>query len=155
LEKRGQATQLIVDGKPFLVLGGELSNTVSSDTERMGVAAARRQGPHEHHPDRRLVGLDRARGGEVRFPPGRSADRERPPGNVRIVWIWFGSWKNGLSSFAPAWVKAAQDRFPRAQIRGGKTIEVLSTLSQNNLQADARAFAALMRHTREVDRPTA
>src|ERR1039458_2887262 len=37
LEKRGQATQLIVDGKPFLVLGGELSNTVSSDTERMKV----------------------------------------------------------------------------------------------------------------------
>ena len=35
LEKRGQSTQLIVDGKPFLVLGGELSNTVSSDTERM------------------------------------------------------------------------------------------------------------------------
>ena len=37
LEKRGQATQLVVDGKPFLVLGGELSNTVSSDTERMKV----------------------------------------------------------------------------------------------------------------------
>jgi hypothetical protein len=37
LEKRGQAKQLIVDGKPFLVLGGELSNTVSSDTERMKV----------------------------------------------------------------------------------------------------------------------
>jgi hypothetical protein len=49
-------------------------------------------------------------------------------------------------------VKAAQDRFPRAQIRGGKTIEVLSTLSQNNLRADARAFAELMRHTRELDR---
>jgi len=72
--------------------------------------------------------------------------------NVHIVWIYFGSWKNGLSSFAPAWVKAAQDRFPRAQIRGGKTIEVLSTLSENNLRADAKAFAALMRHTREVDR---
>jgi beta-galactosidase GanA len=71
--------------------------------------------------------------------------------NVRIVWIWFASWKNGLSSFAPAWVKAAQDRFPRAQIRGGKTIEVLSTLSAENLRADARAFAALMKHTREVD----
>jgi hypothetical protein len=71
--------------------------------------------------------------------------------NVHIVWIWFASWKNGLSSFAPAWVKAAQDRFPRVQIRGGKTIEVLSTLSQNSLQADSRAFAALMKHTREVD----
>ena len=37
LERRGQATQLMVDGKPFLVLAGELSNTVSSDTDRMKV----------------------------------------------------------------------------------------------------------------------
>ena len=35
LEKRGQATQLMVDGKPFLMLAGELNNTVSSDTESM------------------------------------------------------------------------------------------------------------------------
>jgi hypothetical protein len=31
-------------------------------------------------------------------------------------------------------------------------VEILSTLSENNLQADARAFAALMRHVREVDK---
>ncbi|MGP8243755.1 MAG: DUF5597 domain-containing protein [Bryobacteraceae bacterium] len=154
LEKRGQATQLMVDGKPFLVLAGELSNTVSSDTGRMktvwpvladkvhmntvltGVAWGWIE-PEEGKYDFRLVDqlIDSAR-----------------QNDVHIVWIWFGSWKNGLSSFAPAWVKAAQDRFPRAQIRGGKTIEALSTLSRNNLEADARAFAALMHHTREVDR---
>ena len=30
LEKRGVATQLIVDGKPFLMLSGELRNSSSS-----------------------------------------------------------------------------------------------------------------------------
>src|SRR5436305_11254971 len=35
LEKHGAATQLIVDGKPFLVLGGELTNTASSSHEYM------------------------------------------------------------------------------------------------------------------------
>jgi hypothetical protein len=29
---------------------------------------------------------------------------------------------------------------------------VLSTLAENNWEADARAFAALMRHVREVDK---
>ena len=35
LEKRGAATQLMVDGKPFLVLGGETDNTASSGLEYM------------------------------------------------------------------------------------------------------------------------
>jgi hypothetical protein len=49
-------------------------------------------------------------------------------------------------------VKADQDGFPRAQVGEGKSVECLSTLSENNWEADARAFAALMRHIREVDR---
>jgi len=78
----------------------------------------------------------------------------RTPGRSASVSSWYGSgsWKNGLSSFAPAWVKADQDGFPRAQIGDGRTLETLSTLSENNWEADARAFAALMRHIREVDR---
>src|SRR5262249_2887642 len=35
LSKQGAATQLIVDGKPFLVLGGELGNSSSSSLEYM------------------------------------------------------------------------------------------------------------------------
>ena len=33
LEKRGQVTQLIVDGKPYLILGGELHNSNTSNLE--------------------------------------------------------------------------------------------------------------------------
>ena len=35
LEKRGAATQLIVDGQPFLILGGEILNSSSSSLEHM------------------------------------------------------------------------------------------------------------------------
>jgi hypothetical protein len=154
LEKRGQATQLIVDGNPFLVLGGELSNTVSSDTERMKAVWPLLAG--KVHMNTILTGVSwdwiEPEEGKYDFRLLDQLIESARQNNVHIVWIWFASWKNGLSSFAPAWVKAAQDRFPRAQIRGGKTIEVLSTLSRNNQQGDARAFAALMRHTREVDR---
>jgi len=71
--------------------------------------------------------------------------------------VWFGSWKNGVSSFAPPWVKADYDRFPRAQVVDAKTAvtktaEALSAFSENNWAEDARAFAAVMRHIREVDR---
>jgi beta-galactosidase GanA len=71
--------------------------------------------------------------------------------NLRVVFLWFGSWKNGISSFVPAWGKADQQRFPRVQIRSGKSIEVLSTLSAANREADTRAYVAFMRHLEEVD----
>jgi hypothetical protein len=35
LERRGRSTQLIVDGKPFLMLGGELSNSAASSAAHM------------------------------------------------------------------------------------------------------------------------
>ncbi len=154
LEKRGMATQLIVDGKPFLALSGELSNTVSSDTERMRAVWPVLAG--KVHLNTVLTGLSwdwiEPEEGRFDFRLVDTLIESARQNNVRMVWLWFASWKNGLSSFAPAWVKAAQDRFPRAQVRGGKTIECLSTFSEANREADARAFAALMRHTREFDK---
>ena len=153
LEKRGQATQLIVDGKPFLALAGELSNTVSSDAARM--KAVWPVLANKVHMNTVLTGVSwdwiEPEEGKYDFRLIDTLIASARQYNVRIVWLWFASWKNGLSSFAPAWVKADQNRFPRAQIRGGKTVEILSTLSRNTLQADARAFAALMKHTREAD----
>ena len=65
--------------------------------------------------------------------------------------MWFASWKNSLSSYPPDWVKRDFERFPRAQTKAGRTVELLTPLSDANRDADARAFAALMRHVKEVD----
>ena len=56
-----------------------------------------------------------------------------------------------MSCYAPAWVKRDQKRFPRSQDGAGRGIEILSPFSKENMEADARAFAAFMRHLREVD----
>jgi len=66
--------------------------------------------------------------------------------------LWFASWKNSMSCYAPVWVKTNQQRFPRAQDKDGHGMEILSAISSENRDADARAFAALMRHVREVDK---
>jgi len=71
--------------------------------------------------------------------------------NIRLVLLWFGSWKNGVSTYAPLWVKTDLRRFPRAQTKDGHSLEILSTLNDAGRDADARAFAALMRHVRSVD----
>jgi beta-galactosidase GanA len=70
---------------------------------------------------------------------------------MRLVLLWFGSWKNSMSSYAPAYVKTNQARFPRTEATRGQGQEILSPFSETNVQTDARAFAALMRHLRAVD----
>jgi len=154
LEKRGPTTQMIVDGKPFLMLVGELANTKSSNLEEMKT----RIWPmlaDKIHANTIITGMSwswvEPEEGKYDFSIADAAIENAKQHNMRIVWMWFASWKNGLSSFVPTWVKANQERFPRAQILDGKTVEVLSTLSENNRNADAKAFAALMAHCREVD----
>jgi hypothetical protein len=153
LEKRGLATQLIVDGKPFLVLGAEPPTSAPSNLEYLRYMFSVLGATHQNTAAI-AVGWNwiEAEQGKFDFRIMDAAIQDARQTGQRIVLVWFGSWKNGVSSFAPIWVKADQDRFPRAQVGEGRTAENLSTFSENNWAADARAFAALMRHIREVDR---
>jgi hypothetical protein len=152
LEKHGTTSQLIVDGQPFLVLGGELANTASSSTEYMKPVWPQLA---QMHLNTVLTGMSWAQFEPVEgkfdyaLVDGLLASARQQ--NLRIIFVWFGSWKNGISSFAPAWVKVDQNRFPRAQLGSGRSVEVLSTLSPENVKADAAAYKTLMHHLREVD----
>ena len=153
LRKQGTATQLIVDGKPFLALAGELSNSSATSVEYM----------RPIWPKLRAAGLNTViagvswnqiepQEGKFDFSELDGILRDARSNNLRLGLIWFASWKNGYSSYPPDWVKKDFGRFPRVRIQGGKTIELLSPLSDASRDADARAFAALMRHLKEVDR---
>ncbi|MEJ2051677.1 MAG: DUF5597 domain-containing protein [Calditrichota bacterium] len=71
--------------------------------------------------------------------------------NLRLVFLWFGSWKNGVSSYVPDWIKLNSDRFHRAKSAGGEPLEVLSPFNTTSRDADARAFSAVMKHIHEID----
>lgn len=60
--------------------------------------------------------------------------------------LWFGSWKNGESSYAPTWVKEDTKRFFRVKNVEGKEIETLSPFCENAMKADAKAFKTLVEH---------
>lgn len=75
--------------------------------------------------------------------------RER---NVKVVLLWFASWKNNAPHYAPAWVKLDNKRFPRVVKQDGDTQNSLSPLGKNTMEADKKAFVELMKHLKKTDK---
>ncbi|MEO6092812.1 MAG: DUF5597 domain-containing protein [Novosphingobium sp.] len=163
VERRGQVTQLIVDGKPYLALGGELHNSSGSSPEYMAPIWDRLARNHVGT----VIGtasweLVEPAEGQFDFAAVDDQIRQARAHGIRMVLIWFGAYKNAESTYAPSWVRRDQARFPRAVrdpnaklqgiaafLRGGVA---LSAFNERLIEADARAFAALMRHIRQVDK---
>jgi beta-galactosidase GanA len=152
LRKQGTATQLVVDGKPFLVLAGELGNSSSSSVENMRPFWPKLAGLNLNTVLMPVYWeLIEPTEGKFDFTLVDGLIQDARKHKLRLVPLWFASWKNSMSSYAPAWVKTNQRRFPRSQDRNGNGMEILSPFNKENVDADARAFAALMRHLHEVD----
>jgi hypothetical protein len=158
LRKQGDATQLIVDGKPFLILSGELSNNAATSLESLDPIWPKLVAANLNTV---LVGISWAQfepqEGNFNYNLVDGVIAKARENHLHIVFLWFGCWKNGTSSFPPYWLKKDYVRFPRIQINEGKTVsvsgpvELLSTFSDATRDADAAAFAALMRHIKKVD----
>lgn len=152
IEKRGNATQLIVDGEPFLVLGGELHNSSSSSREYM----------KKYWPVLKNSGMNTVLAavewsliepveGRFNFSVVDDLINDARKHNLRLVLLWFGSWKNGQSHYIPEWVKKDFNRFPRVKAENGKSLEILSIFGKETLKKDSEAFAAMMKHIAERD----
>lgn len=152
LERRGEATQLIVKGKPFLILGGELGNSTASSREYMRPHWAKLQAMNLNTV-LAPVSWELIEPEEGRFDFS-SVDwliEDARAHDMRLVLLWFGTWKNSMSSYVPSWVKRDSERFPRTVGADGQPQEIISAHSDEARDADARAFAGLMRHLRVVD----
>ena len=71
--------------------------------------------------------------------------------NVRLVLLWFGTWKNGSSHYIPPWMKSQPDKYPRIIGKAGRRVDSPSPHAPATLAADIHAFSALMRHLKAKD----
>ncbi len=151
LTKKDGRFALEVDGKPFLMLGAQINNSSSWASTLPQVWPA----------------LDAMHVNTVEAPvyweqmepePGKfdfsgvdllvNGAREH---KLRLVLLWFGTWKNGQNHYVPEWIKTDTRKYQREIGPYGKLLDVMSPNSVANLDADKKAFSALMRHVHEID----
>lgn len=167
IAEKGNQKVLLVDGKPFIMLAGEIHNSDSSSpaymeqiwkiADDLGMNSLLLPVTWE---------MVEPVEGEFHFEVlDQLIDQAREYG-MKIGILWFGSFKNAECMYAPEWVKRDLERFHRGQIVKGKnkagrrvspTLPVtipyttISYLSENAMQADARAFGKMMQHVCEYD----
>lgn len=152
LEQQGSTIQLIVNGKPFLMLAGETGNSSASNVRYMDSIWPKIVKMNLNA----LVvpvywELMEPKEGEFNFALVDSIITGARQNNIKLVFLWFGTWKNSMSCYVPLWVKTNEERFPRSREKNGKAEEILTAFSKSTLTADANAFTALMKHIRAFD----
>jgi len=152
LVKNGNTFQLLVDNKPFLILGGELGNSSASSNEYM----------RPIWPKLKQMNLNTVIApvywelmepieGQFNFSLVDSLIRNARLFNMKLVILWFGAWKNSMSCYAPSWIKTNPQKYPRAVNKNGEQQEILTPFNKNNLDADKKVFVKLMQHIKQVD----
>lgn len=142
---------LMVDGAPFLMLGAQVNNSSAwpEALPRVWPAMEALNVNTVEVP----VGWEQIEPEEGRFDFSivDTLLEQARARNLRLVLLWFATWKNTNPKYAPRWVKLDNARFPRMVRPDGTLHYALSPFGTETLKADSRAFAALMRHLREAD----
>ena len=152
LVKHGTTSQLVVKGQPMLMIGGEMGNSSASTLSDV----------QNYFPHLKALGLNTVlvpayweliepQEGKFDFSTVHDVITEARKNDLKVVFLWFGAWKNSMSCYTPEWFKRDTKRFPRAHALNGRPVEEASSLSKNVLEADKRAFCNLIKYIKDND----
>jgi Domain of unknown function (DUF5597) len=151
LAKKDGRYALFVDDAPFLILGAQVHNSsawpamlpkVWSAMEYLSVNTVEMPIYWEQF---------EARQNQYDYTLVDTLLAEARRHHVRLVLLWFGTWKNGSQHYMPEWMKLDPVRYPHVIDKNGHAVDSPSPYAAASLDADKRAFTALMRHLKATD----
>ena len=151
VQKDGRAA-LFVDGAPFLMLGAQVNNSSAWPAVLPQVWPAIKA-LHANTVEMPVYWEQlEPKPGTFDFSVVDTLVTESRKNGVHLVLLWFGTWKNGGPAYTPAWMKADPLNYPLMLAANGRPVGSASPFSNERLEADKRAFVALMRHLKKTDR---
>ena len=142
---------LMVDGAPFVMFGGQAQNSSNYPLALDKVWAAIKDANANTLEIPVAWEQIEAVEGKFDFSYVDTLVAQARKNKVRLVLLWFGTWKNTGANYTPEWVKFDNARFPRMVDQQGKPIYCLSPQGEETLKADKKAFVALMAHIKKID----
>ncbi len=126
--------QLYVNNEPFLIIGAELLNSSASSAEHMKDIWARIKSLNVNTVYlpitwQQLEPVE----GNFDYSLIDSHIKSAYDNKLKLVILWFGSWKNGESNYTPDWVKTDMKRFPRMLFKDRKISTTISNINKNFL----------------------
>ncbi len=133
-----------VNGKPYFSIGGQVNNSSAYDTEdyRYALDAAAEMGLNTIAAPVYWETLEPVCG-EYDFTQTEMILSETEKRGLKLVILWFGSWKNGTSRYVPAWMKRETETYRPCFRKAGTQTAILSPWCEATMQKDAAAFRAL------------
>ncbi|MDN5286592.1 MAG: hypothetical protein JWR38_2866 [Mucilaginibacter sp.] len=150
IEKDGRHA-LLVDGKPFLILGGQAHNSSAWP----GMMPQLWQAVEAIHANTLEVPLYweqiEAQQGRFDFSLIDTLLNQSRKHQVHVVLLWFATWKNGSNHYMPEWMKRDAAKYPNITGRNGQPADSPSPNVKATLEADIKAFKAVMDYLKKTD----
>jgi beta-galactosidase GanA len=152
LSHRGVQTDFIVDGQPFIMLGGQAQNSSASNLEDIETVYQALDAVHANTAEIPLSwNLIEPEQGKFDFHLLDGAVTGARRHGLKLVFLWFGTTKNGTFSYVPDWIKRDKETYLRARDMQDDEMPALSPFCGAALKADEQAFSKVMQHIHEID----
>ena len=152
LKRTGNQYRFLVNGQPFLMLGGQAHNSTATAAQDLEPFWKSLVGIHANMAEVPLYwDLIEPQPGKYDFHLIDEIVAGARRNGLRLVFLWFGTWKNGDMDYTPEWLKRDHATYKHVVGARGNELWIVSPLCEAARDADARAFRAVMEHIRSID----